>query len=31
MYEEGYCNMECDVKGCGLKLSVPVDERDCYG
>ena len=31
MYEEGYCSMECDVKGCGLKLSVPVDDRDCYG
>lgn len=31
MYESGYCFMECDVKGCGLKLFVPVEERDSYG
>lgn len=31
MYETGYCFMECDVKGCGQKLTAPVEERDCYG
>jgi len=31
MYEEGYCHMECDVRGCGKKLSVPKSERDGYG
>lgn len=31
MYETGYCFMECDVRGCGLKQSVPEGERDDYG
>lgn len=31
MYENGYCFMECDVRGCGQKLSVPEAERDDYG
>lgn len=31
MYETGYCFMECDVKGCDQKVSVPVEERDSYG
>lgn len=31
MYETGYCFMECDVKGCEQKLSVPESERDGYG